>query len=289
MDIFEHYRVLVLLNKMITIKSLQSDSHVITVTHKGTVYRLFRIDFGTDGSIYISFPYYKTSNGLVAKVVMPPSTTGQYDSLSLSDHGKCTSNLVKYSHHTSGEALFSLTGKVKTEIRKQSIRLEELNGHLFTLTVQGLQDFDQGVGEKYNHGWSKKRSIINFNLLDNLIGSIKFVGVWQSFENFKLEKITPSNSLESVGPQFCYKSDKPGFGFLLSPNEDNIFNRYILSLRATLEPIIDKERESAACFIGGFDDIKKVNQLNEEVSFLSMVYPIDKPEEFLKKIGSIDI
>jgi len=274
---------------MTIIKTLPSDSHIITATYKGNRYKIFRIDFGTDGSIYISFPYYQHSDGIVGKIIMPPSNTGQYEALKLSDNGKCTSHLVKYSHHTSGETLFSLTGKIKKEIRKQSTPLTKLNGHFFTLTVQGLNGFDNAIDKKYNHGWSEKKTVVNFDLLDDFIGSIKFVGVWQSFENFTAKGINHPKDIESFGPQFCYKSNKPAFGFLLSPGNKNVFNNYILSLRAEIEPIIDKDRVSVACFVGGFDDPKKVNQLNEESSFLSMIYPIDKLEEFLIKIGSIDI
>ncbi|NMB74335.1 MAG: hypothetical protein GYA21_04310 [Myxococcales bacterium] len=62
---------------------------------------------------------------------------------------RTTVNKVKYSHHPDGRAHFSQHGKVKTSIiNPDSMRLDDPSGgHLFTLRVQGLFDFEP-VSEK---------------------------------------------------------------------------------------------------------------------------------------------
>src|SRR5206468_693592 len=64
-----------------------------------------------------------------------PPISDPVRTLRLSETGKFTSQLVKCSHHTSGEALFSKTGYVRSEIRRQSFPLTGPSGRIFELHV----------------------------------------------------------------------------------------------------------------------------------------------------------
>ena len=88
----------------------------------GTLRRVAKIEFGADGSIYIFFPGFIDTSGIACCAVMRAGVSGQTN-LDLKDNGRVTNHLVKYAHHSDGRAHFSQTGKVRTEIRRQSVPL----------------------------------------------------------------------------------------------------------------------------------------------------------------------
>jgi hypothetical protein len=63
-----------------------------------------RINFGSDGSLFFSFPYFPHSQGILAKGRYRAGDTSA--KIPLTEHGKVTSHLAKLTHHTSGEVLF---------------------------------------------------------------------------------------------------------------------------------------------------------------------------------------
>jgi hypothetical protein len=92
-----------------------------------------------DGSLFVSFPYFAHSAGLLSIATL--SAGRMADTINLQPCGKCASHLVKYAHHPDGEAHFSQDGKVISMIRRRSIPLRSFHGHFFTLLVQGLHKF----------------------------------------------------------------------------------------------------------------------------------------------------
>ncbi len=272
---------------MSTLQGFGSQSHIVTLSHNGMRYKIFRIDFHTDGSIFVNFPYYKNSDGIASKVHMHPANQNTYDSLSLTDEARVTSHRVKYSHHTTGEALFSMDGKVRTEIRKQSVPLSELSGHIFTVQIQGFNGFEEARGKKYDHGWSEARNTIHFDLQGNF-PALKFVATWERSSDF-IKDLKAPIGIETVGPQIVYNGTKDkGIGFILSPNLNNPFSDYILLLRVHIIERIDKDRNSILAFIGGFDPINKMNDLSQEATFLSLVYPVAHLDAIKKILLSMD-
>lgn len=61
--------------------------------------------------------------------------------LDLRDGGKVTSHLVKYAHHPDGEAHFSQTGKVLTQVRRRAMPLDGIEGHCFHDSGTGARGF----------------------------------------------------------------------------------------------------------------------------------------------------
>ena len=72
--------------------------------------RIAKIKFDIDGSIYVFFPGFIHTEGIVCRAVLRGGTVAQ-TSLDLKDGGKVTSHLVKYAHHSDGEAHFSQVEK----------------------------------------------------------------------------------------------------------------------------------------------------------------------------------
>lgn len=51
--------------------------------------------------------------------------------------------MVKFAHHVSGAAHFSLDGKMNTVVRRAAVPLDQVNGRLFSVMFQGLQSFEK--------------------------------------------------------------------------------------------------------------------------------------------------
>lgn len=105
------------------VQAFRSKQTVVTIKADGHRHKIIQVLFSKDGSLYVTFPYFKHAEGLLAVVTVtrPPGTTSE---INLADTGKVASHLVKYSHHPDGRAHFSQDGKVRTEIRRQAVALE---------------------------------------------------------------------------------------------------------------------------------------------------------------------
>ena len=117
---------------------LRSQKFVIAVETPSGKFKLFQILSGRDGSLFIPFPYYKHSSGLLAERTLKG---GQKYPSDLNVAGPLTMHHVKYAHHVDGEAHFSQDGKILTRIRRRANSLQADGGHLFTIQLQGLFDF----------------------------------------------------------------------------------------------------------------------------------------------------
>lgn len=265
-------------------KSFQSEKFVIKVTINNESYKIFQIIFGKkDGSLFVNFPYYQNSEGLVSLINFPGNINLPAD-LSLVPGGKVTSHLVKYSHHPDGRVHFSQSGKVLTKVKKQSIPLSYMEGHIFTIKLQGLNEFVK-VDQKEHTKNTDKQIILNYNF-SKPPQAIKFVGRWYSRTNL-IKRIKG----KVTGPKVPCETDdgKKYIGFLITHPFKHIDQNYVLLLVCEEIPIIDKNRESALTFIGGFDHPDILNDLTKDTTFLALLYPASNYDELIKQIGSIDL
>lgn len=114
--------------------------NIITVS-SDRPHRIAKIIFGSDGSIYVTFPSFSCNDGLAAVLTLTDNT--KYPaSLDLAKYGKVTGHRVKYSHHPDGLAHFSQKEKIRSEIRRKACPLNLQVGHLFTIQLQGVHAFN---------------------------------------------------------------------------------------------------------------------------------------------------
>src|SRR3954463_1182243 len=113
---------------------------VVTVETSQGIYQICHLMFAKDGSIFVQFPYFKHTTGLVSKISFEPTLISptRFD---LKDGGKVSSHLVKYSHHPDGRVHFSQDGKVRTEIQRTSFRLDGPIGRIFQMSAYDLRGF----------------------------------------------------------------------------------------------------------------------------------------------------
>ncbi len=117
-----------------------AEAHVIVIETPSQRRKLCQIRFSnSDGSLFLSLPYFQPSQGL-ATIAVCRTHSGGHPSVDLRTHGAVTAHHVKYSHHPSGMARLSQTERVKP-LSKQSVAFAQLSGPLFVIRLQGLSAF----------------------------------------------------------------------------------------------------------------------------------------------------
>jgi hypothetical protein len=103
-------------------------------------FKLFKIMFGSDGSIYLPFPYLETKRGVLSEA--DPQAEPDPKTITLTRNGVVVDYDAKFAHHTSGEAHFSRTGKKDILPRRQSFRLDGPIGRVFDFRFYWLRGFE---------------------------------------------------------------------------------------------------------------------------------------------------
>jgi hypothetical protein len=263
----------------------RSRQYVFTLTTNLVKKKVFRIWFGKDGSIYIASPYFLEEDGILSRVIIDAGEDKYPRDISLGKSGKVTTHLVKYSHHASGEALFSQDRKIKSEIRKPSVPLNSLEGHFFTIQIQNIDNFADAT-PKDKDKLSKKRTVYNVNIYDiDKLMSLKIVGRRYHISNLKK---TSFNNNQPIIKLIMPLNNGFAKGFALFPPEEYLFSEYFIFVSFELISRLSKDYESVFSFIGGFDDKEIINDYTKNTSFLAMSYPINNIDRLLNEIGSVD-
>lgn len=108
---------------------------VLLAVTPGSAYKIARITFGKDGSIYVQFPYCAEKQGWIGILSIDPDKNGP-TTYRLNEHGSFVTTDVKFAHHTSGVVHFSKTGdRSVPPTGRMSWPLTGPLGHLFALQV----------------------------------------------------------------------------------------------------------------------------------------------------------
>jgi hypothetical protein len=262
----------------------RSERYVVVVEHHGLHRKLLQIQFSkTDGSIFINFPYYRFTVGVVSLVQWPGGLPSA--NLSLEHGGSVTSHLVKYSHHPDGRAHFSQDGRVRTVIKKMAVPLANVEGHLFTVHAQGLDEFECAKPADTAVTMSRKRTVIRFLFGDERPNAIKFVGRLYQYTSLEQRAV---NGMVNPTVQLESPDGKISQGFVCSSPTGFPCESQCLVISCEAIPVLDQARTSLLTFVGGFDSAAAMNDANQPVSFLALSYPADDAEVLRTRLGSID-
>lgn len=257
----------------------------------GTVHKLFKLLFMKDGSLSLAFPYFPDLPGIVAVCTFPANQAYPTD-ISLAETGKVTSHLVKYSHHWSGEALFSQDGKVVSSIRKASVRPNSSPGHLFTIQLQKVAAFQRDTVGAADPPWHpdeiRKKTTLTLKWQNGDIddGALKIVG--RMYGKAALRAQTRGGAIGPMTP-IMWPGGHRGEGFLLSPNLSNPSSSNSLLITGECIAKLTEEPGPHLTMVGGFDESEVVHDHSQGTSFLALNYPADDYEKVRKEIGTIDI
>jgi hypothetical protein len=166
------------------------------------------------------------------------------------------------------------------------VPLTDLEGHLFTLHVHGLDAFEPLTSDEMNAPPSAKRIGVRFTFEGGESPqSLKFVGML--YRDTSLERRVDGGvvrpRMHLVGPD---GKVKPGFicsTALGLPGQERCL---LISCEAL--PRMDQARESSILFLGGFDSAAAMNNVSQPVTFLALSYPADDVEAMRQRLGSID-
>ena len=265
--------------------SFKSEKITVAVATDAHRCKLFQVGFQRrDGSLFISFPYYRDAHGLLCHATLQAGKQypGQLD---LTEGGKFTSHKVKYSHHPDGNVLFSQDGKIYSEVRKKSVPLDAASGHLFTVQVQGLADYDRVAPDEKQPSATARRTRINFLFQGNPPEAVKFVGHY--YQESQLASMIVANGTEPwISLMRPDKSQVLG-AIIQNPYLGNQEASYLLLFCEAI-PRLDAENDSALIFLGGFDDPKTALNHNKDTSFLALSYPTSSYDSLISKLGSVD-
>ena len=266
------------------IRRFQAKRFVFAVQLKNRRHKIFQIVFGkSDGSIYVTFPYFDIAEGIVSIGTIPASLNTA--KVNLESGGKVTSKRVKYTHHPDGEVHFSQTGKVLTSIRRKSLPLERADGHLFSVQAQGFSHFET-VSAQDEDRPKMGRTVLNFKFDQSELEAIKMIARW-----YKAPSLMERTDSRFFGP-IAYGQTPDGRiipTFLIGAPSGWPMDKHVLLLSCEAIPQLDNQSENALIFIGGFDPPEKFNDIMQPASFLCVSYPAANYEELIQRIGTIDI
>jgi hypothetical protein len=262
-------------------RPFRSERFVVCVSVNGTRHKMLQIGFTRrDGTIYVSFPYYAHTTGIVSNASLDPGAS----TIPLERGGRITSHLVKYSHHSDGRAHFSQDGRVLTRVRRQAAPLCLVDGHLFTTQLQGLDAFDLLDPRQYDLPPMTRRTVLNFAFERERPAAVKFVG-------YLYDEVAAAARFGGVlGPSFVTvgRDGSPRFAFALSAPESRPGCNRLLILSCEAIPHLTKEEETTLTFIGGFDPQSTIGA-EQRIEFLSLIYPADRADELREQLGTIDL
>ncbi len=263
------------------VEAFRSNRNIVCVEVCERRHKVLQVFFGRDGSLFVNFPYFRHRTGVLAAATIPGNGQ-QTNQVDLAVAGRVASHLVKYAHHPDGRAHFSQHGKVRTEIMRQSLRLNDQRGHIFSALIQGLAAFDEANPAK-DIGVSPKRATLNFTFQD-VPEAIKFVGRWFDISELRSQCQAISNK---IGPILAtlQPDGRQQMGFLTASGHDNA--KHVLLLTCESIPSLGTQPELLN-FYGGFDPREIMDNTMKEAGFLAFVYPATNAESLKETIGTID-
>jgi|GEM_PF-2426929 len=257
----------------------------ISFSAEGEHRQICQVGFNSDGSIRIAWPYLAVQQGIVSRCEIPAD--GQSHTVELREQGKFTSQLVKFSHHTTGQAHFNLSGRTTNEIRRDSFPLTGPIGRIFELTATIPRGFKELTRLK------RDRLYVDFTGKNGFPNAVQIRGEWRRKAD-TVANTWPKRG--SVGPVTMRRHRATGeiapVAFIAPPLACPI-QTHLLWLTCHPAPLPNGATRSGIIFIGGFDGHESTARsastpvhLNR---FLSAMFPTSSSEDVQRAVGSIDL
>ncbi len=269
--------------------------HIIVANCEGGFHhKLFqiRISSGAHPSLAVDFPYSPFESGIAMEAQWrpddPDQRTYRWPDPSTS---MTTSQRPKYNHHVDGRAHFSQDGKVRTVIKRQACPLREINGHAFTVHVQGIGRFPELADRDLVQNQRGARSIIGHSAGAQAPEMISIVG--SVFErNVYFTHIAGRGlhvAREGDYTRYMYPDGRYETVAILTDSAEKLNRRdsLLVELRLSTHTIPDTNSD-ILLFIGGFDslDFRRIKDLP---GFLAMKFPATPDDRDLSLIESVDL
>jgi hypothetical protein len=243
---------------------------VLLVRVVRTHYKVARITFGKDGSIYVQFPYCIEKSGWIGELPINADHEGP-QTYSLTEHGEYVVTDVKFSHHRSGIAQFSKSGVELPDTRRQSFPLNGPIGHVFNLQV--FQPHRFTVLEKP----SPKAKYLALDFPDDRPASVSWRAEWRRKDSI----VSAIEPLGDAGPKSIIKHKVTGAEnetfFVGQPPGYPLREHILLVTGGPSNPPIGQTSPGMA-FLGGWDphEISAAGEKPQLRGCLAFIYPATK-------------
>lgn len=233
-------------------------------------HKLFQVLFkDKEGGVAINFPYFKHDAGVGAVATLPAGHDVAVELLGGTD-GRLTSHLVKYTHRVDGRAHLSQEGKTRAGLAKQAVPLDAVNGHLFTVYLNGLAGFRRS-DDKLGALTSTKRGGIIFGFGEQDPGWIQITG-HRHGRHQALDRYRQYAVQGQVGPLVQSAEDDVQRA-LLAPWNNAQGGDTVLVLEARPLPAFPVETQPMLLFVGAFDAAAAVRDPEQATTMLAFQYP----------------
>jgi hypothetical protein len=235
--------------------------YILAFKNDGNIRKIINILFLNNG-IHIDLPYFTSIGGILCSSEIPDP--GKSLTVKMTEIGRVTRNNVKFTYPFDGKTHFSKDGKILTKVWGVAEKINDLDGHFFSLDVNGIDNFELFKNP------SKRTKIVYFQ--EELSNSYRIVGRW-----IKGQKQVSNQIVE------CVSSDgEKTKGCLLFPHLSwQGPQGAILITRKAIQPL--KAESHYILFVGGFHRDASIGRM------LIASYPADKLEVLEKQIGCLDI
>ncbi|MGH7429655.1 MAG: hypothetical protein ACREJ4_15050 [Candidatus Methylomirabilaceae bacterium] len=213
----------------------------------------------------------------MSRIEIPPGSKPPY-TMNLAEHGRTTSHLVKFSHHASGEALFSQDGKVRTGIRRPSFPLADQIGQLFDFHAFWLSGFEILERAKAKGGRPYLRFVYDGQPPRGVVVSAD----WRRKRDIEAN-IEPAGG--TTGPRASVKRRRTGAEgqvlFLGQPTGWPLRDHVLMIECCRTELPKGLGDDPMFVFMGGWDphEVPDVGVTVEQTGCLACLYPAASPEE----------
>lgn len=249
-------------------------------------HKICQISFArSDGSLFVSCPYFPHERGGILSVAKWPAKPPY--TLSLHEGGKVTSHLVKFSHHPDGRVHFSQSGRIKTEIKRQSFTLPDSIGDVFQLHVYHVCEFKPLVHSNRKRG----RAYLISRAIGQLPPAVTIAAQWRRKADI-VANISPPGG--TTGPISRVLSRRTGREFtttFLGQPPGFPLTQHVLLVTCKTTDMLPNIKEPTMIFIGGYDALETrpgVKKRMRTSECLVWMYPTSSSDELATRIGTVD-
>jgi hypothetical protein len=256
---------------------LTAEAFVIGIGTVDDQRKVCHIQFSRDGSIYVS-PIFNRQPGLLSEVSYEKDPT-MGATVDLTVGGKLASHVAKLTHHASGEAGFSQTGKLTRKVYRQSFPLANGSGKVFDLKAFNLSAYKRLDGKD-----NPKRAYIRFQFQDSMPGAVVLTGYWLRKKDF-LADIKEAGPI--IGPPLRIRtagSSGSEFRFLIGQPAGYPFREHLLMLGVS-RGSPGTTSSPAMILVGGWDHPEPEHG---RVGAIAWLYPFTPTAEQSIRLESIN-
>lgn len=259
----------------------------------GPFHKLFqlRLRGGAHPWPVVDFTYAPFGSGIASRFLYTKESKETYNWFD-PDASMQTSHRPKYSHHEDGRAHFSQDGKIITSVRRHACPLRDINGHAFTLHIQGVPSFPPMNAKDETALQQGKRSYISLiagGALSDMISLVGSVFTRDAYSHWNQRRGVRGVKKDDILTKYIYPTgDEETVAILTCPNErlakpTSLLVELRLSRR---QPV--STTGNTMLFIGGFDS-RNWKRAQDVPGFLAMRFPAAPEPRDLSLLQSMDL